>query len=273
MTLPHFIVAGARRCGTTWLHRCLGEHSGIALPAATKELFFFDRNWERGTAWYERYFDACPPGRIVGEVSPSYFHAPLAPERIASLLPDAKLVFILRNPLERVISLYHHMRVSGDLTVELPEALATNAELVDEGFYARHLERFRATFPPEHILVLIQEDVARDGLAPLFAFLGVQQDFEPPSLNERVNERREPRARLPALAAVRLSRALHHSGLHHVVTAAKALGADRLFVRRRSLAGAGVTAGIADRVHALYDADTDRLGQILGRDLRQVWNY
>jgi hypothetical protein len=273
MTRPDFIVAGVRRCGTTWLHRCLGEHPGIALPTATKELFFFDRNWDRGIAWYERYFDACPPGKIYGEASPSYFYASEAPSRIASVVPDAKLIFVLRNPLERVISLYHHMRVSGDLNVDLVEALKTNAELVDEGFYAKHLERFRAIFAPERIFVLVQEDVAQTGLAPLFAFLGVQPDFQPPSLNQRINERREARSELPVRAAVRLSRTLHHSGLHRVVTAAKALGADRLFVRRRSLAKAGAAAGIADRVHALYDADTDRLGHILGRDLGQVWDY
>ena len=273
MTRPDFIVAGARRCGTTWLHRCLGEHPGIALPTATKELFFFDRNWDRGTQWYERYFETCPPGKITGEVSPSYFTAPEAPSRIHSTVPDAKLVFILRNPLERVMSLYHHMRVSGDLTADLAEALITNAELIDEGFYARHLERFRATFAPERIFVLLQEDAAQGGLAPLFGFLGVQPGFEPPSLHQRINERREPRAPGPARAAVRLSRALHHSGLHRVVTAAKALGADRLFVRRRSLAKAGAPAGIADRVHALYDDDTRQLGQMLGRDLKQVWDY
>ncbi len=273
MTLPDFIVAGVRRCGTTWLHRCLSEHPDIALPAATKELFFFDRNWDRGVEWYARYFADCPPGKRYGEVSPSYFNAAQAPARIESVLPDVKLVFILRNPLGRVMSLYHHMQVSGDLTAPLPEALDRHPELLDEGFYARHIARFRAIFPPERIFVAAQEDLARDGLASLFAFLGVREDFQPPSLTERINARREARAGLPARAAVRLSRTLHRAGLHRAVTLAKSLRADRLFVRRRALPKDSAPAGIAARVHALYDDDTRQLGHLLGRDLGQVWDY
>jgi hypothetical protein len=273
MPMPDFIVAGVRRCGTTWLHRCLSEHPGIALPSATKELFFFDRNWERGTEWYARYFADCPPGKVYGEVSPSYFNAAQAPARIKATLPDARLIFILRNPLERVMSLYHHMHVSGDLTADLGEALDRHPELLDEGFYARHIAHFREIFPAERMFVAVQEDLTRDGLAPLFAFLGVREDFQPPSLTARINARREARADLPARAAVRLSRALHRSGLHRAVTLAKSLGADRLFVRRRPLPRDSAPAGIAARVHALYDDDTRQLGHLLGRDLKQVWDY
>ncbi len=271
MTGPDFIVAGARRCGTTWLHRCLAEHPEIALPAATKELFFFDRNWARGADWYARHFRGCPPGRLRGEVSPSYFTAPEAPARIKGLLPDVRLVFVLRNPLERAVSLYHHLHIGGDIDVPLEAALDTGHDFLREGFYAEHLQRYRDLFADGRIFVLIREDADEGGLAPLFAFLGVRSDFVPPSLHERINVRREARARLPALAAARLSRALHHAGWHGAVEWAKAAGADKLFVRRRTAARA--SAAIAKRVHEIYDDDTRRLGQMLGRDLEAIWKY
>ncbi len=271
VTGPDFIVAGARRCGTTWLHRCLGEHPDIALPAATKELFFFDRNWARGVDWYARYFHDCPPGKLRGEVSPSYFASPQAPARIKALLPEVRLVFALRNPLERVVSLYHHLRISGDIGISLEAALDTGHAFLREGFYAQHLQRFRDVFADDRILVLIREDADSGGLAPLFGFLHVRSDFVPPSLHERVNARREARARLPALAATRLSRALHNAGWHGAVEWAKAAGADKLFVRRRSTARA--SASVAKRVHEIYDDDTRRLGQVLGRDLGSIWKY
>jgi hypothetical protein len=273
MALPDFIVAGVRRCGTTWLHQCLKEHPDIALPAATKELFFFDRNWDRGADWYEPYFRNCPPGKMRGEVSPSYFSNPDTPARIKSLLPDVKLVFVLRNPLERVISLYHHLHLSGDIASDLRDALETHQELLDEGFYARHVERFRREFSDNRIFVLVREDVNDGGLAPLFSFLRVRDDFRPPSLHARLNKRREARSKFPAIVAARLSRALHHSGLHRAVTLAKAAGVERLLVRRRSLGKESVSAEIAKRVRAIYDEDAKQLGSILGRDLDRVWKY
>lgn len=273
MRRPDFIVAGARRCGTTWLHQCLKEHPGITLPSATKELFFFDRYWDRGVAWYERYFRDCPADRTCGEVSPSYFCAPLAPTRISSLLPRVKLVFVLRSPLERVVSLYRHLQLSGDIKISLRDALEAHPELVSEGYYAKHLGRFRETFAQDRIFVLVQEDVKAGGLGPLFAFLGVEDGFRPPSFDAKINAAREARAMSPALIAARLSRRLHRYGWHRAVAFAKAAGAERFFVRRPSLGKTSVPIDIARRIHEIYDDDTRLLGAMLHRDLEKTWNY
>lgn len=274
MRRPDFIVVGARRCGTTWLHQCLKEHPGLTLPSATKELFFFDRYWDRGVAWYERYFRDCPADRVCGEVSPSYFNAPLAPTRIRSLLPQVKLVFALRSPLERVVSLHRHLQLSGDIRISLRDALEVHPELVDEGYYAKHLGRFRDVFERDRMFVLIQENVGPDaGLAPLFAFLGVADDFHPPSLDAKINPARVARAPAPALIAARLSRALHRCGWHRAVAFAKATGAGGLFFRRPVLGKTRLPSDVLRRIHEIYDDDTRLLGAMLGCDLEQVWKY
>src|SRR5687768_16419575 len=99
--LPDFVVIGAQKAGTTSLHYYLSEHPGI-LIGTRKEVHFFDRAYNRGTLWYRSSFpirgliDA-----IIGESTPNYIFHPCVPARMASLLPAARLIAVLRNPVER----------------------------------------------------------------------------------------------------------------------------------------------------------------------------
>jgi hypothetical protein len=255
--VPDFIVAGVRKCGTTWLDRCLREHPQIFMPSATKELFFFDRYWSRGVAWYGEYFADCPPDRLCGEVSPTYFTEPKAPERILSVAPDAKLVFVFRHPVERVISLYHHMRARGDTSLSLSEAIEKIPELIEEGFYARHFARFRTTFAPSSIHAILLDDIEADPHAAfraLFTFVGADPSFSPTTL-----------------LAAWTSRRLHAMGLHRAVAFAKRLGAEKVVLRAPKAAPERLDPKIAARLYALYDPEIGELGRMLGRDLRSLW--
>src|SRR5919197_5413106 len=107
MRLPDFLVIGALKAGTTYLDELLRSHHEVCLPATLKELDYFGRNYERGPEWYERWFADCG-SRRAGEVSPEYLGHPQAPARIHRLLPDARLVACLRDPVERVYSEYKH---------------------------------------------------------------------------------------------------------------------------------------------------------------------
>jgi hypothetical protein len=271
--LPDFIVAGARKCGTTWLHKCLGEHPEIHLPSATKELFFFDRYWTRGLDWYGAYFQNCPRGMVCGEVSPSYLVHPTTPARIAHVAPHAKLIFLLRDPVERAISAYRDMLAKGDTELGLADALATHPELIEEGHYTRHLARYAELFAASAVRIVIAEDIHAGGetaLSDMFDFIGVNKDFQAPSLFERVYESRTPRSRRLAAAATGASRRLHHAGLHRVVALAKAAGAKHLIIRRGAEALApppSVVAWLDD----IYARDIEQLGCMLNRDLRSVW--
>jgi hypothetical protein len=271
--VPDFIVAGVRKCGTTWLDQCLREHPGIYLPAMTKEIFYFDRYFSRGAEWYANYFADARAGQICGEVSPTYFVSPEAPDRIVGAAPQVKLVFVFREPVARVVSLYHHLRAKGDTALSLSDAVEELPELLEEGFYARHLAHFRAVFPHGNLLPMLVDDLQGvAGMARVFAFLGADAGFEPPSLRGRAYERREARSHALARVAAGTSRFLHSAGLHGAVKFAKRMGAEKVVLREPAAAAEPIEPAIAARLYALYDDDIKRLGDMMERDLRKVWN-
>jgi len=201
--LPNLIVIGAGRCGTTSLHHYLGEHPEIFM-AEKKELMFFVRelNWRRGPAWYERQFPRDAPVR--GETSPQYTLYPRyegVPERMAELVPDTRLIYLVRDPFERLFSQYALSHAFGHDSRSLDEALVSEDRslYVDAGSYATQLERFLERFPRERILVLDADDLQRrrqELLQTIFAFLGVDPDFESPAFDSihNVAPEREGRA-------------------------------------------------------------------------------
>jgi hypothetical protein len=105
--LPDFIIAGAPRSGTTWLHVLARRHPQIAMaqPMVPEPKFFLvDELWQRGVDYYSRtWFDPLPAGQVLGEKSTNYMESPEAAERVSRALPRAKLIFVLRNPVDRAI--------------------------------------------------------------------------------------------------------------------------------------------------------------------------
>ncbi len=227
--LPDFLVLGAQKAGTTALYAYLRRHPRITGPS-WKEVSFFDRHYARGEAWYRGNFPNALRARgLVGEASPSYLFHPLAPERVAGMLPEARLIALLRNPVDRAFSHYQHEVALGREPLSFEDALAAEDERLrgeeermaaDPGYfshawwnhtyrargrYAEQLERWLAVFPRERLLVLPSEDLLGDPAAAharVLEFLGA----EPQRLDSypRVFERRyEPmqpgtRARLAA---------------------------------------------------------------------------
>ena len=203
VTLPTFIIVGAMRSGTTALARYLGAHPQVHM-AANKELHFFDRHFDRGVEWYSTNF-AEGAGRLErGEATPAYLYDPVAPPRMAEVVPDAKLVVILRNPVDRAYSHYWHKRARGSEPLEFedavdaePERLATggydafaNYSYLDRGRYASQLRRLGQHYSREALHVMVFEhfhDDRRAGFAELCRFLGVDDGFVPPNLGQAVN--------------------------------------------------------------------------------------
>jgi hypothetical protein len=197
--LPDFLVIGAQKAGTTALYAYLRQHPGITGPS-WKEVSFFDRHYARGEAWYRGNFPNSLRARgLVGEASPSYLFHPLAPERVAALVPDAKLIALVRNPVDRAYSHYQHEVALGREPLSFEDALAAEGERLRgeeerlrsdpsyfshawwnytyraRGLYADQLERWLALFPPEQLLVLPSEELGADpeaGYAQVLAFLG-----------------------------------------------------------------------------------------------------
>jgi hypothetical protein len=195
--LPDFLLIGAQKAGTTALYAYLRRHPAIGGPS-WKEVSYFDRHYARGSAWYRGNFPL-RRGRLVGEASPSYLFHPLAPARAAALVPGARLIALLRDPVERAHSHYHHEvdfgreRLSFEEAIEHEEARMAgelermNADpryfsrawwdftYVARGRYAEQLERWYATFPAEQLLVLTNEELAErpgETYARVLDFLG-----------------------------------------------------------------------------------------------------
>lgn len=169
--LPSFFVIGPPRTGTTWLHEVLGLST--LLPSPTKETRFFDRHFHRGLEWYLAHFPAPDDHGRMGEVAPTYFASAAARERVAKLIPDAKVVCVFRNPVERVLSLYRLKRAYGMFPWSFEQAMLKDPELFDSGRYATHLKAWFNTFGEKQVLVTVYEDLKRNPQV----FLNTLTDF------------------------------------------------------------------------------------------------
>lgn len=116
--LPDFVIIGAQKAGTTTLFDMLAEHPEVSL-STVKEVHFFDLNFHRGEEWYRRHFDR----HIAGEASPYYIFHPLVHDRMKALIPNAKAIVILRDPIDRALSHYFHEVALGFETLPIVEAL------------------------------------------------------------------------------------------------------------------------------------------------------
>jgi hypothetical protein len=193
---PDFIIAGAPRSATTWLYALADSHPEIAMAKPVRpepKFFLIDELYQCGLEHYSfRWFDSLPSGRVLGEKSTNYLESPPVARRIWNALPEVRLVFLLRNPIERAYSNYLWTYRNGletetferalELEEEreryLPEALryARPFSYFSRGLYAEHLARFYDLFPREQILVMRTEDVgcaSRAVAERLQRFLGV----------------------------------------------------------------------------------------------------
>ena len=155
--LPRFIVVGPPRTGTSWVYKVLGPHTRLPMP--TKETRFFDLYFSKGLDWYLSHFPDNGNGPM-GEVAPTYFVSAEARERIAQTIPDTKLIFIFRNPVQRVVSLYRMKRAYGMIPWTFEDALEKDSELIDSGKYYTQLAEWRRMFSDEQMLVTVYDDLS-----------------------------------------------------------------------------------------------------------------
>ncbi len=202
--LPNFLVIGAAKAGTTSLYQYLRQHPQ-AFMARTKELNFFveHMNWKRGREWYEQQFRPVRPGVVaVGEASPSYSRYPVlpgVPDRVAALIPDVRLIYLVRHPIERMRSHYLHQVIIGQEHRPIGEALLTAPGYLVTSQYALQIEQYLRHFPLERILIVKSEDL-RDArietMRRVYTFLGISGTYVPPGLNReflRTTDERRPR--------------------------------------------------------------------------------
>jgi hypothetical protein len=210
--LPNLVIIGAQKCGTTALHYYLVQHPQISM-SQPKELNFFieEMKWRKGVDWYRRHFD--PEAKIRGESSPDYTAHPWysgVPERMHSLVPDARLIFMVRDPIERIRAQWIHNYSNRAQNRPFAEAvLEPGSTYIPRSSYFMQLERFLEHYPLSQVLVLDQDELLkrrRQTIRWVFRHLGVDDDFWHPrfktlSLETATRRRRTP---LGVLGAKRL---------------------------------------------------------------------
>ena len=213
---PDFVIIGAQRCGTTSLYDYLTQHPQIA-PAARKEIHYFDNHYDRGSAWYRAFFYRAALRRLfapclTGEATPYYLFHPHAAARLAADVPAARLIVMLRNPIDRAYSHYLHERRLGQETLPFAAAVAQETERVQttaaalqppgaydqahhhftylsRGLYAAQLRTWEQHFARSQMMIIISESFftrPAQTVAECLAFLGVQAaNWQPPRFEKR----------------------------------------------------------------------------------------
>jgi|tagenome__1003787_1003787.scaffolds.fasta_scaffold20775405_1 hypothetical protein len=190
--LPNFLLIGAMKAGTTSMYHYLRAHPQVYMPTFKAPEFFAGKALSsRGVDWYRRQFADVDAGAVaIGEASnvyTKYPHYSGVPARIAELIPDVRLLYIVRDPVARIRSHYQTRAVEGSEKLPLGEAVASNSIYLDYSRYAMQIEQYLEHFSREQLLVTTAEALRNDRdsvMTEVYAFLGVDPDIRPDDLDQ-----------------------------------------------------------------------------------------
>jgi hypothetical protein len=280
MTLPTFVVIGAMKAGTVSLSRYLDEHPDVFLGRGGRfgepNFFVAEQNWSRGRGWYESLFDGAGSAAALGECSPGYTMAPQfggVPGRMAQVVPNARLVYVVRDPIARMRSMYMH-QVSAGRERRRPEAALLDDRYLGPSLYGFQLAAFLDHFERGQVLVIASEvlrDRPREALTAVFGHLGV--DPAAVDLDQRHRDHRsmdKPVPRLHGLTwlprrGVRLDprwRPDQRTGLSR-----------RLTTRRARPGDSAIPPELRDRLAERLAPDRRRFEDLLGYPIPSAWGW
>ena len=280
MTLPTFVVIGAMKAGTVSLRHYLDEHPDVFLGRGGKfgepNYFIAEDNWPRGRGWYESLFDGAGGTVAIGECSPSYTMAPAfrgVPERMAQVVPDARLVYVVRDPIARMQSMYMH-QVSAGRERRCAEAALLDDRYLGPSLYGFQLAAFLDYFDRSQVLVIASEvlrDRPRGALSAVFGHLAV--DPAAADLNERHHDHRSMDKPIPRLHDLKwLPR--RQVKLHPRWRPDQRTGLARLLTTRRARAGdSAIPRELRDRLAERLAGDLCRFEHLLGHQVPSHWRW
>ena len=201
--LPNFVIIGAAKAGTTSLYHYVSSHPEAFMPPR-KELSFFceEFNWKLGIDWYQSHFLGGDSAVALGEASPRYTVFPLyrgVPERMSHVIPDARLIYLIRDPVDRMQSQYLDNVIHGLERRPVEEAFSVNPFYLTSSRYALQIEQYLPYFDRSQILIIRSDDMRRDRtrtLSRVFDFLQIDPDWRTPVFDQeflKMSERRAPR--------------------------------------------------------------------------------
>lgn len=236
MGRPTFIVIGAAKCGTTSVCDLLGAHPDIFM-SDPKEPHYFSRltKYPQREEWYASLFPDGDDFEAIGEGSTSYTHPhriDFVVPRIRRVLPDCRLIYMVRHPIRRLESDWKMRRREDRASSSISDAADRQASLITLGLYWKQLQRYREAFPDEQIAVVFLEDFAEDPLpelSSLYRHIGVDPTFDPDDPNSRRNassDYRDPGVVARAIRRLPGYRIVRDLAPEGAVSAAKAVLTD-----------------------------------------------
>lgn len=300
---PDFLIIGAPRSGTTYLARNLENHPSIAIASSKEDPFandlhYFDintpkgmENYRRGVEWYFQQFQHIPDNILVGEKTADYLVDPDSPKLIKDLLPEIKLIAILRDPIERAQSHFWHSKHRLPTGLSLSDLAQQGRDengvwVLESGFYSRQLERYFQHFDRKQILILFHEDIQsspNQTLQTICEFLGVEGSINFKDAFSKINSGSSSAistfmaqvGNLLKRKSPRLYRALINGPFSRMtkILLQTFRGKKVRSTTHQSPESAYPELDEATRqkLYELYKPDIERLSEIVGRDLMKVW--
>ena len=279
--LPNFLIIGTMKGGTTSLYHYLRDHPQIFMPKYKAPEFFVEKsNWHRGVDWYRGQFAGAGDAVAVGEASNTYTKYPRidgVPEKMAEYIPDARFIYVVRSPIERIRSHYLTKVAEGAETAPLEEIIVTKPWYVDICRYALQIDQYLEYFERNRLLVFTSDELRDHRQATVkraYEFLGVDPDFVPPDIDREYYRTRDRAARSPVPLWLRQALKTHFPSTKRFKELENNL-LRRWKAIRRSVRGKSKPSGprlpdvsdsIREHVHNELRDDVRRLREYLGPD-------
>lgn len=283
-----FIGIGAPKCGSTWLFNALGQHPGICL-SEPKEVNYFNsvdfskelgadvtrnENSTNAIEWYSRHFRHCGPSSVSGEFSPTYYCDRDALKRIHRLLPKAKLIACLRNPVDCIYAIYwarrRYRRVEKHRTFE--EAVEADDRYLNYGYFAKHMTRVLDYFDQRQLKIVFFDDIVeRPELTVRSVFDHLGLDPDPPINLDAIPKNRARESRFVSLEPMmkRFAAFLIEHDQAVLLRRIRNLGVKQAAMRIGTVKSSYPVMSAETRRNLIdvYADDISELGRLTGRDL------
>ena len=315
--LPDFIIVGAMKAGTTSMYHILNHHDDVFIPG--REIYFFDMddiqqhpdffmddrgNWtfhdyehhsKDYLDWYSSFFQNAADGQVIGEDSTTYMASSKAPRRIARLLPNVKLIFMLRDPVTRAYSHYWHLVNSGRAIYDFEGTLLhTPGTILQRGYYKEQIERFTQYFPEDQLKFVIFEEFTKNIQAivdDVCKFLGLRTTVETGAVDTHRNIGTAPRSLRLKLRANRINRKaaeriyrgyLPTPGIkkqksptfgRFIEHLSPTMVISRIVNRAPRPKYPPMASGVREFLEQLYAKENMGLGELIGIDIERYWPY
>jgi hypothetical protein len=266
---------GPDKAGSSWLHDVLIEHPQVFMTPA-KDLYFFDRYFDKGVDWYAAHFEKATDEAVVGEVCQDYLFHPEAAERIQSVLTAPRFMVTLRDPVDRAFSSYLYMLKMGQQPGTFAAALRSRPELLEHGRFGSGLDRFADRFGADSIYVAVFDDLGADPekfIADLLEWLGI----EPFELTDELLATRLPASKARSTLVARLARSAadwtrEHNGAEIVGRVKRAPIVHKVLYRPLK-EKPQLDPGAAAFIRSELDDEMARVESRFGVDVRGRWGW